>query len=203
MRQSGGKQGERCEERGKKREGEGEEMSYHASIHVGVQLYWAQVQTRQEWLHIFLQQSIYNTKSHRNSTFNTQILQHKKVHTLEYKLIFRVVCESCSDFKEKFLSSRTKSHLQQAVTLWIDIDKALSGNINPLYTLFHPSLVFMVSVILFLLVKVFFQTTNLCQTYFGKHFTWRAAFWKVFIFGLFSFLCLHLFWTQTIFTWCW
>lgn len=46
----------------------------------------------------FLQQSIYNTKSHRNSTFNTQILRHKKVHTLEYKLISRVVCESCSDF---------------------------------------------------------------------------------------------------------
>lgn len=39
MRQRGGKKGERCEERGKKGEGKGEEMSYHASIRVGVQLY--------------------------------------------------------------------------------------------------------------------------------------------------------------------
>ena len=85
-------------------------------------------------------------------------------------------------FKEKFLSSRKKSHLQQAVRMWIDINKALSGNINPLYTLFHLSPVFMASVILFLLVKVFFQTTNFCQTHFGKCYV-TCCFLEIFQFS--------------------
>lgn len=144
--------------------------------------------------YIFFYNRVFTTQSHIETPLST----HKSFDTKRYthlsiNLYLVLFVRAAVTFKEKFLSSRTKSHLQQAVILWIDINKALSGNINPLCTLFHPSPVFMVSVILFLLVKVFFQTTNLCQTHFGKHFTWRAAFWKVFIFGLFSFLCLHSF----------
>lgn len=115
-----------------RRRGGGEEMWYHASYLCASATLLSTNTARQLWLHLFYMGS------------TTKYLQHKVTWELHFQhrifatqnntqlIFFHVVSESCRDFYidlRQVLSSTTKWHVQGAVTLWININNALFGNI--------------------------------------------------------------------------
>lgn len=148
--------------RGEKRGGKGEEMSYHASICVGVQLYWARVQP-DRCDYIFLQQNIYNIKSHKTPLWTHNFLDTKRYKHLSINLCsFMLFLRVAGTFKKWFLSSRTKSHSKGAVRLWININK-VPAYLNPSVT--ASPVFYDINHLVSETGCLFFQTTNCVKAF--------------------------------------